>query len=61
MFPQLRTIHADELRKRVLNGCGISEMGTVAPLLAHRAGIDNNVVNPAGGKEMTGTTARHPG
>jgi hypothetical protein len=42
MFVQLRPMHADELRKRVSNGCVMPKCGTAEPLLAHSAGISNN-------------------
>jgi hypothetical protein len=61
MFLQLRTIHADELRKRVSIGHMMPKIGTAESLRAHPAGISNNAVDSLGGKEMMGTTERTPG
>jgi hypothetical protein len=61
MFLQLRTVHADELRKRVSIGHVMPKNGTAEALLAHPAGINNNAVGSLGGKEMMGTTERTPG
>jgi hypothetical protein len=58
MFLQLRTMHADELRKRASIGRVMPKRGTAEPLPAHPAGINNNSVDPLGGK---GTTERKPG
>jgi hypothetical protein len=38
MFLQLRTMHADELRKRVSNGCVMTKSDTAELRLAHPAG-----------------------
>ncbi len=58
MFLQSRTMHADELRKRVSNGCIMPKRGTAEPLLTHATGINNNAVDSRGGKEMMGTAKR---
>ena len=52
MFLQSRTMHADELRKRVSNGCVMPKCGTAEPVLANSAGINNNAVDSLDGKEM---------
>jgi hypothetical protein len=61
MFLQLRTMHADELRKRVSIGRAMPKSGTAEPLLADPAGINNNAVDSLGGKETMGTKERTPG
>ena len=58
MFLQLRTMRADELRKRASIGRVMPKRGMAEPLLAHAAGINNNAVDSLGGK---GTTERKPG
>jgi len=58
MFLQLRTMHADELRKRASIGRVMQKRGTAEPLLAHPAGIKNNAADSLGGK---GTKKRKPG
>jgi hypothetical protein len=59
MFLQLRAMHADELRKRVSNGCVMPKSGTAEHLLAHPAGSNNNAIDPPRGKEMIGPVERH--
>jgi len=61
MFLQSRTMHADELRKRVSIGHVMPKSGPAEALPAHPAGISNNAVDSLGGKEMMGTTAHTPG
>jgi len=59
MFPQLRAMHADELRKRVSNGCVMPKSGTAESLLAHPTGSNNNAIGPPRGKERFGPAERH--
>jgi hypothetical protein len=55
MFLQLRTMHADELRKRVSNGCVMKKSDTAELRLAPSRRHNNNAVASLAGKEMTGT------
>lgn len=59
MFLQLRAMHADELHKRLSNGCVIPKSGRAESLLTHPTGINNNSAGSLGSKEIMGTTDCH--